>query len=558
MTDDSVPKKIPLVSRAAPPPRYFSGIELSEQRTHLTLEPLTLPSDLPPDAYARIELEHQQARREFNGKNGQLLSSSTGRAASLRYIVRLFDAFSVEAHEMGRRKIWMFQQVQSQSLEMLNELTWSFSRKPNWESSTILREIETTEQWAQHENRLELLATGGNSAETGLGNGGQKESNDQDRVRVGIGGEQECGILADDRIRNPWLTEPLASKTDGNNSAGPQHIGDEATSKRPTNYFSDPEINERISIDIAGLQARIHEANAEYTFTDRDSFLVETMMESLDIHAGNYLRKVTNRFLAAEYSIYLRRIGFSLLRNAEERSHLRDPYSEECLRQMAESTGSLIQRRFKLTGDEYEREVQTLVEKCRTAMRPKAVEWHACRNQIVARISSRLEARFLHWSTAANSQLLIRPEADPVVEVSYNSGSEPHDQILIHRSSETIAVNKAASEVNSEDGRDPVLEGSVHVAKDSVVDHCFVRVILNPPSTVAQDRRRLLTAFKEKGRNLNIRITDVMIAKAAKQTWNERTMITWWKRTDPRCNAPHDRLIRNVLEKDPALLWARK
>jgi hypothetical protein len=76
---------------------------------------------------------------------------------------------------------------------------------------------------------------------------------------------------------------------------------------------------------------------------------------------------------------------------------------------------------------------------------------------------------------------------------------------------------------------------------------------------VAESRAVLLTTFKSKGRALGIPITDAMVAKAAKPgKWNDRTMVTWWKRNDPRCKLPHDKLIRAVLGRDPSTVWPPK
>lgn len=73
-----------------------------------------------------------------------------------------------------------------------------------------------------------------------------------------------------------------------------------------------------------------------------------------------------------------------------------------------------------------------------------------------------------------------------------------------------------------------------------------------PEDAIAAERTALLLAFKLKGRKQGIKITDEMVAKAAKpEKWNTRTMVTWWKRNDKRCKPLHDRLIRTVLAKDP-------
>jgi hypothetical protein len=48
---------------------------------------------------------------------------------------------------------------------------------------------------------------------------------------------------------------------------------------------------------------------------------------------------------------------------------------------------------------------------------------------------------------------------------------------------------------------------------------------------IAEERAALLIAFKAKARRHGITVTDAMVAKAAKKTWNTRTMVTWWSET---------------------------
>jgi hypothetical protein len=84
-----------------------------------------------------------------------------------------------------------------------------------------------------------------------------------------------------------------------------------------------------------------------------------------------------------------------------------------------------------------------------------------------------------------------------------------------------------------------------------------------PPSEPMKDatdsRQCAISAFKSKARLRSIRVTDEMIARAANPgKWNDRTMVTWWKRCDPRCTAAHDKMIRAVLARDPASIWPRK
>ena len=72
---------------------------------------------------------------------------------------------------------------------------------------------------------------------------------------------------------------------------------------------------------------------------------------------------------------------------------------------------------------------------------------------------------------------------------------------------------------------------------------------------VVVQRAAALAAFRESCRRKGVKLTDKMLAKAAKETWNDRTMVTWWKRNDPKCTPPHDRLIQSVLKKDPLSIW---
>jgi hypothetical protein len=73
---------------------------------------------------------------------------------------------------------------------------------------------------------------------------------------------------------------------------------------------------------------------------------------------------------------------------------------------------------------------------------------------------------------------------------------------------------------------------------------------------IAAERSSAILKFKSRAKAQGIRVTDEMVAKAAKPgKWNTRTMVTWWKRNDKRCERPHDRLIRSVLARDPRSVW---
>jgi hypothetical protein len=75
---------------------------------------------------------------------------------------------------------------------------------------------------------------------------------------------------------------------------------------------------------------------------------------------------------------------------------------------------------------------------------------------------------------------------------------------------------------------------------------------------VAAERTALLTEFKAKGRAVGIRVNDQMVAKAANPgKWNDRTMVAWWKRNDKSSTPGHDKKIRAVLNRDPAMIWPK-
>jgi hypothetical protein len=74
---------------------------------------------------------------------------------------------------------------------------------------------------------------------------------------------------------------------------------------------------------------------------------------------------------------------------------------------------------------------------------------------------------------------------------------------------------------------------------------------------IGQERRALIDDFKAQGKQKGIKITDTMVAKAANSRWNDRTMVTWWKRNDARCKLAHDKRIRAVFQEDPSSLWPK-
>ena len=129
--------------------------------------------------------------------------------------------------------------------------------------------------------------------------------------------------------------------------------------------------------------------------------IVWTLSEGLDARAKAYLSKVESEDLVAEYVDYLRKVGAAVIGNAERRSFLSNPYSEDCLRKMAESTGHIIIRRHELTPEQYEAEVRAEVERCRSHVMPAAKEWNEWYCQMLFRIETCFEARYRYWEANA-------------------------------------------------------------------------------------------------------------------------------------------------------------
>jgi hypothetical protein len=165
--------------------------------------------------------------------------------------------------------------------------------------------------------------------------------------------------------------------------------------------FSDPEIDSQIKADILRVQAAALEWDDDPKGRGFDDHIVWTLVESLDAHAKAYLCKVESEGLIAPYVEYLHNVGTALIHNAEQRSFLSDPYSENRLRHMAENSFEFAVQRHALTPAQQEAAIRDDIERLRTANRPNAIEWHQWHSQMCSRIETRFEARYRHWEANA-------------------------------------------------------------------------------------------------------------------------------------------------------------
>src|SRR5260370_160975 len=204
--------------------------------------------------------------------------------------------------------------------------------------------------------------------------------------------------------------------------------------------FHPTSIQAGIAADVLRIQSGLLEWSVEPTEGDLDSRIVTTLVDTLDAHARAYLDQVDCDSLIPEYTNALRLVGAALIQNAEKRSFLADPYSDDRLRRKAESSAEYIQRRRSLTLEEQEAEIRAAVEKIRCDVMKEAVAWRSWRNQILSRIETRFEARYRHWTSEAIDH--VRHSQHSVVEavvpgnsagvfISYSWDSKEHKEWVL-------------------------------------------------------------------------------------------------------------------------------
>ena len=74
---------------------------------------------------------------------------------------------------------------------------------------------------------------------------------------------------------------------------------------------------------------------------------------------------------------------------------------------------------------------------------------------------------------------------------------------------------------------------------------------INDP--VAVERSALIQAYKSECWKRGVKVTNEMIARAASDSWHDRTPVQRWKRNDSRCTPADDVKIRAILKKRPHL-----
>src|SRR5437667_6140191 len=112
--------------------------------------------------------------------------------------------------------------------------------------------------------------------------------------------------------------------------------------------FDTPAIQDRIIAAVSRVQSAWLRWCASPTNGRFDDKMVETLVKTLDAHARAYLVAVKHKGLLREYQERIRETGRALIQNAEERSHLSDPYSEDLFSKRAKSSGDYLIRKTSL------------------------------------------------------------------------------------------------------------------------------------------------------------------------------------------------------------------
>jgi len=169
------------------------------------------------------------------------------------------------------------------------------------------------------------------------------------------------------------------------------------------NPFDSPAMGARIIAQVARVQSKLMGWVADPSTGALDTKIVEVLTDSLDAHAQAYLTVVDRRDLVAKYLAVLRDVGNQLIRNAEERGPLSDPYSEARLRKKAQSS-AYIRKKASLTEEQQDQELRNRVELIRDEQMNKALKWQEWKNEILTRIEMQFEARYSHWKAEAIEQ----------------------------------------------------------------------------------------------------------------------------------------------------------
>ncbi len=172
-----------------------------------------------------------------------------------------------------------------------------------------------------------------------------------------------------------------------------------------TDPFSNQAIEAQIKVDVARIRAGWLEWNAEAADGSLDEKIVETLVATLNAHARGYIRAVDRTPQISEYLSRLRQVGNLLIRHEREHGFLSDPYREARLRQIAESSGKLIEVKLSGPPEAYAAALESEIERTRIEFREKAEQHLHWRNSMFLRIDTHFEALYRYWEAESIAQV---------------------------------------------------------------------------------------------------------------------------------------------------------
>jgi len=189
--------------------------------------------------------------------------------------------------------------------------------------------------------------------------------------------------------------------------------------------FDAPAIQTRLQTRVLQIRSAWLQWSANPTEGNLEDKRLETWVALLDARAEVYLGAVTSPDLLPQFLARLQRVGCEVIQDAEQRGHLSDPYCEERLREIAESSSNYISKRHFLTAEQQELLLQAEIESTRMGLRNRALEWHAWKTNMLMRIELLFEAQYAHWMAKAIEQV------ERLAESKAQSQRYPHTSLQV-------------------------------------------------------------------------------------------------------------------------------
>jgi hypothetical protein len=144
----------------------------------------------------------------------------------------------------------------------------------------------------------------------------------------------------------------------------------------------------------------------------------------LDAHARAYLPTVVGTEGIGAFVRQLRQVGQVLILNAEQRSVLSDPFGDDRVRKIAESSHEFLQTNPAESFEAREQRIIVAMKLIREDRKDEESKWRIWKRQILDRIELCFEARYRHWEAEAMDWASSQPDgtAGPFAKADVESG----------------------------------------------------------------------------------------------------------------------------------------